>query len=155
MPEVTDPEPRWLSTDQQLVWRSWLAATARIDQVLDAHLRPHGLDLAEYEILVCLSESPNRALRMSELAHKVHQSRSRLTHTVARMEGVGLVCRRRSESDGRGVVAHLTDEGMNLLVETAPRHVASVRKIFVDAVDSADYEALGRAMNAVLAVEDS
>ena len=59
---------------------------AWIDEYLDADLRPYGLDLGEYEILVSLSEAPDRRLRMSELALAVHQSRSRLTHTVARME---------------------------------------------------------------------
>ncbi|HOB04920.1 MAG TPA: MarR family transcriptional regulator [Propionibacteriaceae bacterium] len=144
---------RWLTDDQQRVWRSWLLGTARISQVLDQELRPHGLDLAEYEILVTLSEAPNRRLRMSLLAELVHQSRSRLTHTVTRMEQINAVRRTRSKQDGRGVVAELTDEGYALLVETAPYHVESVRRIFVDAVDPADYAAVGRAMQAVLAVD--
>lgn len=143
----------WLTDEQQRVWRSWLLGAARISEVLDCQLRPHGLDLAEYEILVSLSEAPDRRLRMSDLAKKVHQSRSRLTHTIGRMETANTVRRSRSRSDGRGVVAQLTDEGFDLLQRTAPHHVESVRRIFVDVVDPDDYLALGRAMQAVLAVE--
>ncbi len=146
-------EPRWLSAEQQQIWRSWLLARDRIDRVLDADLRPHGLDLAEYEILVRLSEAPERRLRMSQLADQVHQSRSRLTHTIARMETALLVRREKTVSDGRGVVAVLTDAGMDLLIQVAPAHVASVRRVFVDAVDPGDFVAVGRAMRAVLAAD--
>ncbi len=144
---------RWLDTDQQRIWRTWLLGVARIDSVLGEWLRPHNLDLAEYEILVVLSEAEDRHMRMSDLALLVHQSRSRLTHTVSRLEAEGLVARERTCTDGRGVFATLTDKGMAKLVEAAPRHVESVRKIFIDAVTPEDFEAIGRAMSAVLAVE--
>ncbi len=144
---------RWLDTDQQRIWRTWLLGVARIDSVLGEWLRPHNLDLAEYEILVVLSEADSRHMRMSDLALLVHQSRSRLTHTVSRLEAEGLVARERTCTDGRGVYATLTDKGMAKLVEAAPRHVESVRKIFIDAVTPEDFEAIGRAMSAVLAVE--
>jgi DNA-binding MarR family transcriptional regulator len=144
---------RWLDTDQQRIWRSWLLGVARIDAVLTEYLRPHNLDLAEYEILVVLSESEQRRMRMSDLALLVHQSRSRLTHTVSRLEADGFVARERTCDDGRGVYATLTEAGFAKLVEAAPSHVESVRKIFVDAVAPEDYAAIGRAMSAVLAVE--
>jgi DNA-binding MarR family transcriptional regulator len=144
---------RWLDADQQRIWRSWLLGVARIDAVLTDYLRPHNLDLAEYEILVVLSESDQRHMRMSDLALLVHQSRSRLTHTVSRLEADGFVSRERTCDDGRGVYATLTDAGFAKLVEAAPSHVESVRKIFVDAVAPADFEAIGRAMAAVLAAE--
>ena len=78
--------PRWLTAEQQRVWRTYLLGSARLSERLDADLRKSGLDLPEYEILVSLEEAPDRRLRMSELAAAVHQSRSRLTHTIARME---------------------------------------------------------------------
>ena len=90
---------------------------------------------------------------MSQLADQVHQSRSRLTHTIARMETALLVRREKTASDGRGVVAVLTDAGMDLLIQVAPAHVASVRRVFVDAVDPGDFVAVGRAMRAGLAAD--
>ena len=124
--------------------------TAVLNERLDAQLREHDLDLAEYEILVTLSESADRQLRMAELADAVHQSRSRLTHTVTRMEKRGLIERTTCPVDRRGVWANLTDAGHRLLEEAAPSHVECVRRNFVDAVDPEDYAALGRAMDAVL-----
>jgi DNA-binding MarR family transcriptional regulator len=147
-------EPRWLDSNQQAVWRTFLLGSARLMERLDADLRQHGLDLPEYEILVCLEEVGERRLRMSELADAVHQSRSRLTHTVARMEKQGLVARTTCPSDRRGVWAELTPAGLRTLERAAPSHVAAVRRNFVDAADPADYAALGRAFAAVLAVED-
>ena len=38
------------------------------------------------------------------------------------------------------------------VIAAAPSHVAGVRAVFVDAVDPADYEAVGRAMAAVARV---
>lgn len=150
LPEL---EANWLSESQQRVWRAFLAGSARINEHLDNELRPFGLDLGEYEILVCLSEAPNRQMRMSELASAVRQSRSRLTHAVSRLEKKGIVARSNCPSDGRGVIATLTDAGLALLERAAPAHVNSVREAFVDAVSPTDFQAIGRAMTAVLDTE--
>lgn len=151
---TTQLEPHWLDEDQQRIWRSFLNGVARINERLEAELRPFGLDLGEYEILVHLSESPDRSLRMSDLAGRVRQSRSRLTHTVARMEAKGLVARMACPSDRRGVIAVMSSHGHQLLVQAAPFHVESVRRALVDPVGPEDFVALGRAMDAVIGVCD-
>jgi DNA-binding MarR family transcriptional regulator len=146
-------EPRWLSAEQQRVWRAYLLGSARLSERLDADLRKFGIDLAEYEILVSLEEVPEQRLRMSELADAVHQSRSRLTHTIARMEKSGFVTRTTCPTDRRGVWAQLLPQGIELLKTAAPSHVAAVRKNFVEAIGEEDYAALGRAFRAVLSVD--
>lgn len=151
----TQTVPRWLDAEQQRIWRSYLLGSARLAQRLDADLRKFGLDLAEYEILVALSEAPERRVRMSELAEAVHQSRSRLTHTVSRMELAGLVDRSSCPTDRRGVWAQLSARGLALLETAAPSHVEAVRRNFVEAMTEDDYTALGRAFAAVLAVPES
>ncbi|HHV22055.1 MAG TPA: MarR family transcriptional regulator [Propionibacterium sp.] len=143
-------QARWLDQEQQRIWRTYLLGVARINERLDAALRQFGIDLGEYEILVSLEEAEDRRLRMSDLADKVHQSRSRLTHTIARMEKAGFVEREACPNDRRGVWARLTDEGFELLKDAAPSHVESVRTAFVEAVDPEDFRALGRAFDAVL-----
>lgn len=153
MTATLDSAP-WLTSDQQVIWRAYLAGVSKINERLDAELRPFGLDLGEYEILVNLSEADQLEMRMSELAERVRQSRSRLTHTVARMEAKGLILRKSCADDRRGVIAVLTANGHTLLRSAAPHHVASVRAILVDVVDPADFEALGRVMQAVLGVAD-
>lgn len=158
---MTTPRPRsltpaggWLDAEQQRIWRNYLLAKTRIDEFLDAALSPFELSLDEYELLVRLSEAPQRTLRMGELASSVRHSRSRLTHTIARMEKRGLVTRQACAIDGRGVQAVLTDAGWELLVQAAPTHVDSVREVFIDAAGPEDYTALGRAMERVLQVAD-
>lgn len=146
-------EPRWLTADQQRIWRAYLLATARLADKLDADLRKFGMDLPEYEILVSLEEVPGRRMRMSELADAVHQSRSRLTHTISRMEKLGLVVRTTCPADRRGVWAELTQAGIDLLRTAAPSHVDAVQRHFVEAIGVADYAALGRAMEAVLNID--
>lgn len=153
--DVLGAEPRWLDADQQEIWRAWLAATARVNEYLSADLRPFNLDLNEYEVLVVLSESPNHSIRMSALAEGSNQSRSRLTHTVGRMEKAGLITREACTDDRRGVIARLTEEGFALLERAARSHVAAVREIFVDPVNPKDFDAMGRALKAILSVADS
>jgi DNA-binding MarR family transcriptional regulator len=150
---VRQQGPRWLTSDQQRVWRAYLLGSALLQERIDADLRSVGLDGAEYEILVNLSEAPDRRLRMAELADAVHQSRSRLTHTISRMEKARLVERISCPTDRRGVWAALTDEGVALLESAAPSHVETVLRNFVDAMSAEDYAAVGRAFAAVIAVE--
>ena len=107
--------PRWLTDEQQQIWRAYLLGSALLQERIDADLRPFGLDRAEYEILVVLSETDGQRLRMAELADAVHQSRSRLTHTVSRMEKADLVKRTDCPTDRRGVWAELTAEGFELI----------------------------------------
>lgn len=147
---VAMSETRWLNDSEQRIWRTYLLGAAELWERLDLALRPYKLSLNEYSILVCLSEGPDRRLRMSELADAVHQSRSRLTHTITRMEAAGLVRRQASRSDRRGVWAELTDEGVQLLEKSAPIHAESVRKHLVDPAGPADWEALGRVFDALL-----
>lgn len=151
---MSEPVNGWLSESQQRVWRSYLLAKTHIEEYLEEALRDFGLSLAEYELLVRLSESPDHTIRMGELAASVGHSRSRLTHTVKRMEQAGFVVRTSCASDGRGVQATMTQTGFDLLKRAAPAHVDSVRRVFVDAMSPEDYVALGRAMSAVLAVAD-
>ena len=85
---------RWLSEEEQRHWRAWLAASLLLNDRLSRDLQEqHDLTIADYEILVWLSEAPDRRLRMSELARRALSSRSRLSHQIDRMERAGLVTR--------------------------------------------------------------
>src|SRR3954471_13625298 len=140
----------WLDEEQQRSWRAFLVGTTLLMDRLDRDLREqHRLSLPEYEILVRLSEAEGNRMRMAVLADSVSHSRSRVTHTVTRMEGAGLVARDACVSDGRGVEAVLTEQGRRALAEAAPTHVAGVRRLLVDLVDDADFEAVGRVFDTV------
>lgn len=148
-----DEQPvRWLTEDQQRDWRAFRDGTALLLDALGRELdEQSGLSLGEYELLVRLSEAPGRTLRMSDLAGDLAHSRSRLTHTVARMERAGLVRRERATCDARGVNCVMTEQGWSTLVAAAPGHVRSVRAHLVDALDADQLAALGSAMQTVVA----
>jgi DNA-binding MarR family transcriptional regulator len=144
-------EPRWLDASQQRDWRAYVDGSVRLTEVMDRDLKAkHGLSAPEYEILVRLSEAPERRLRMAELADNASQSRSRLSHTCSRLESKGLVSRDSCPGDKRGVYAHLTDEGFAALDRASRDHVETVRTYLIDLVDPADLAAIGRAFTAVL-----
>jgi DNA-binding MarR family transcriptional regulator len=147
---MNDRVIRWLDEDQQKDWRALVMATTLLFDRLDSDLsRTHGVSLAEYEILVRLSEREGRRMRMAQLADSVAHSRSRVTHTVKRLGEAGLVMRDKSPDDGRGIICTMTDQGMQLLRTMAPTHVTGVRAHLVDIVSPEDFRALGRVMNAV------
>jgi DNA-binding MarR family transcriptional regulator len=141
---------RWLDVEQQRAWRGYVLGSTLLMEQLDQDLRREfKLSMPEYEILVRLSEAPDHRMRMAQLADSVCHSRSRVTHTVKRLEAEDLVVRELCADDGRGVEALLTDKGMSLLEEAAHLHVAGVRDNLVDLVSPEDFAALGRVMNAV------
>ena len=141
---------RWLNKEQQAHWRSWLTASTVLHEQLSRELQElHGLTITDYEILVRLSESENKSIRMSDLATLTLLSRSRLSHQIDRMEAAGLVTREVCPDDRRGQLAVLTNTGMKTLVAAAPDHVDGVRRHFVDLLTDAEFKALGNAVKKI------
>ena len=146
----TGTEINWLDEEQQHSWRAYIMGTELLQHQLDRELREeHDLSFSEYEILVRLSETDDGRMRMALLADAMSHSRSRVTHTIARMEKSELVQRAAAQSDGRGVEAVMTDAGRRKLVEAAPTHVRGVRAHLVDIASDDDFAALGRIFNEV------
>ncbi|MSO27539.1 MAG: MarR family transcriptional regulator [Candidatus Nanopelagicales bacterium] len=137
---------KWLSADEQQSWRSFIAAWTLLNHQLNDDLQSrHGLTIADYEILVRLSETQCRRMRMSELAESTLASRSRLSHQVGRMEAAGLVTREECTEDRRGSFAVLTEAGWQALADAAPAHVTGVRTHLVDVLSKSEFKALGDA----------
>lgn len=136
---------RWLDPDEQRTWRAFLTASRALMETLDRELQHDaGMPHAYYEILVRLSEAPDRRLRMSELAELTGSSRSRLSHAAARLETSGWIRREDCPTDRRGQVAVLTDEGFATLAAAAPGHVEGVRRHLFDALSPAQVDQLRR-----------
>lgn len=141
---------RWLDAEEQSAWRSFIAVTRRFPELLNRVLQAkHGLTMTDYEILVQLSEAPERRMRMSDLAAVALLSRSRLSHQFTRMERAGLVAREECPGDRRGAYAVLTEVGWDTLVTAAPTHVESVRRYLLDAMPRAEFLHLGGVMQGV------
>lgn len=140
---MSTPEDRWLSAEEQQAWRAFLTACQTLFGSIDAQLqRDAGLPHGYYEILVRLSESPGRALRMSQLAEASTSSKSRLSHAVARLEERGWIQRASCPTDRRGQIAQLTDDGFAALAAAAPGHVAQVRHSLIDRLSPEQIEQL-------------
>jgi DNA-binding MarR family transcriptional regulator len=144
-------QPRWLTDEEQRAWRAYIRLAQLLMRQLDRDLNPFGLSMHDYEILVELSEAPNRRMRMTELADRTAQSRSRLSHQINRMEARGLVSRENCEGDKRGTFAVLTQHGAATIGQVAPYHVASVRRHFIDQLGSVELSALTDAYEPLLA----
>ena len=135
----------WLTGEEQRTWRQFLDVDRLLLRELDRQLqRDAGLALADYEILVRLSEAPGERLRMSELAEATLYSRSRLSHAVSRLEGLGWVEREECPGDRRGLFAQLTAAGRSKLEAAAPGHVRAVRRHLFDPLTPEQARQLGQ-----------
>lgn len=127
-------------TEAELVaWRSFLRSHALILRRLESDLLArHELPLSWYDVLLQLAESPERRLRMTELASRVLLSRSGVTRLVDRLERVGLVARAACPGDARVTHAVLTKAGLQRLREAAPTHLGSITEHFTQRLTPAE-----------------
>jgi DNA-binding MarR family transcriptional regulator len=140
-------DPHWLAQEELETWTGFLAASQLIEGLIDADLRrAWGITHSEYEILAVLSQQTEHKMRMGTLARTVITAKSALTYRIASLERAGLVTRVRPNDDGRGLEAHLTTKGEQLLNEAAPHHVASVRRYFIDQLQPCELTELRAAM---------
>ncbi len=138
-------EPRWLNDEEQWAWRAFIDAIRLFTGEIDRELQhDSGLNHAYYQILVTLSEAPERTMRMSDLAATTLTSRSRLSHAVARLEEAGWVQRHSCPSDKRGSFAVMTDDGLAALAAAARGHVEAVRRNLFDVLTPCQVEQLGQ-----------
>ena len=140
--------PRWLSTEEQATWRDWIFVTSRIDAAMARELQRNSeLSLADYTVLVPLSEHPEQRERIAALAEILQWDRSRLSHQITRMSKRGLVRRESCAEDGRGAFVAIEPAGMDAIREAAPAHVESVRNYFFDLLDERDQQGMARVLH--------
>jgi len=144
-------QPRWLSDEQQQVWRRFVQVLIKMPAALEAQLqRDAGLTHMGYMVLSTLSERDDRRLAMSRLAKLASASLSRLSHVVARLEAQGWVRRERDPDDGRVQIAVLTDAGYAKVVDSAPGHAEAVQQLLFDRLTPAQMRQLARLADALL-----
>lgn len=148
---------RWLTADEQRAWRAYLRAgtmlTARLNRQLQMDC---GLSLPEYEVLVRLSEAPEGRLRPFQLGLALDWEQSRLSHMLTRMSRRGFVAKQDCAGDRRGAVVVLTAAGRAAIESAAPGHVAEVRRLVFDRMDSEQAAVFGQTFEAIVAgLEDS
>jgi DNA-binding MarR family transcriptional regulator len=120
-------------------WTGMVRVHERVMHELDAELqRTHDIALAEFDVLLQLSDAPERRMRMADLAEAVLLTRSGVSRLVDRLEARGLVARSRCPSDARGLNASLTDAGAERLAEASSTHLAGLRERFTERLSAED-----------------
>jgi len=134
-----------LTDTQQASWRAFIESSWALHTRLEDELRAAtGLSMADYHVMVVLSEAPAHRLRMGELAGRLVFSPSRLTYQISSMVKRGLVRKQACPDDGRGQEAVLTQHGLAELVAAAPLHLKTVRDSFIDHLDDDELAVIGR-----------
>lgn len=153
MPDDDATDAPWLTARELRSWLAFSALTEALPPQLSAQLkRDNGVNAFDYMVMAGLSESPGRAMLMSDLASFVAGSISRLSHALSRMEERGWVVRAPFHDDGRQMQVALTDAGMAVVVASAPGHVRRVRELVLDPLDNDQIAQLGDIAERLLAV---
>jgi DNA-binding MarR family transcriptional regulator len=124
-------------------WRSFLQSHASILRELDADLvAEHGMTSRDYEVLLYLSQAPERALGMSALAEATMLTRSGITRLVDGLVSNGLIERVACAEDARVSYAKLTEAGYEKLRSAGCTHIAGIKRMFLEHFTPEEIDAL-------------
>ncbi|RAS57144.1 MarR family transcriptional regulator [Lentzea atacamensis] len=141
----------WLSPAEQHAWRGFVRLhqklSARLNRDLQAQSKLSG---ADYEILVALTDVPAGRMRPQDLAQEIDWEQSRLSHQIVRMAKRGLVTREECAEDGRGTLVAVTPAGRQVVEAAAPKHVATVRRLVIDALGPDELATLAKIYGRIL-----
>ena len=141
----------WLTEDEQRAWRGLLQMTAQLNARMNRQLQnDFGMSLADYDVLVVLSEAPAGRLRVFEITDALAWEQSRVSHHLARMQRRGLIAREECAADARGAFVVLTETGRAAIERAAPAHVETVRDLVFDGLSPDQLAALTAVTSRVL-----
>jgi DNA-binding MarR family transcriptional regulator len=144
-------QTRWLNSTEAVAWRSFVESIGDLMTAFEAGLAEHDLTLGDYQVLVYLSESDDRTMRMCDLATALRLSPSGLTRRLDGLVKSGLVARNPSVSDRRVMMATLTPTGWKRLQKAAPDHVENVRECLFDHLTPTQVKNMAEVFTAVQA----
>jgi DNA-binding MarR family transcriptional regulator len=120
-----------------------LESAAGLRRELDRRLvEDCGLSLQWFELLLRLGRSPDRQLRMSDLADQTNLTPSGLTRAIDRLLEAGLVERLACPEDRRGAYAVLTAPGLERLEAAAGPHLRHLDETLLGVLSDDDKLAL-------------
>ncbi|MEV5807246.1 MarR family winged helix-turn-helix transcriptional regulator [Streptomyces parvulus] len=142
----------WLDDDQQALWQALLTVVIALPAALDRQLQQtSSISNFEYGVLARLSMADDHTMRLSDLARDCDSTQPRLSKVMDRFETRDWVSRRPDPEDGRYTLAALTDTGRQKLVDTAPEHVAQVKRLVFDPLTAAQRRHLEAALTRIAA----
>lgn len=116
---------RWSAVDAMRAVTSLMRAQQLVLAELDEALREHGLTFARYEALVLLTFSRRGSLPLGKMGKRLQVHPTSVTSIVHRLEAAGLVRRREHPTDGRAVLAEITDRGREVVATATEALVAA------------------------------
>ena len=132
-----DSETPWLSPAETALWTRFMRVQKQLFAALNRQLQTDsGLSLSDWDVLVALTADHSGSQRVSDLARTLGWERSRLSHHAARMQKRGLLERVECPEDGRAA---------------APKHVQTVRQLFLDPLDPAHIASMTEALQLIIA----
>ncbi|MFZ1116370.1 MAG: MarR family transcriptional regulator [Propionibacteriaceae bacterium] len=147
---------RWLTAEEQRVWRRWMTLNAQLSATLQRELQDDaGLSTQDYEVLVHLTDNAEGRMRVTDLARLMQWERSRVSHHVTRMERRHLVQRVECAEDGRGAFVVITQQGRAAIEQAAPGHVNTVRRLVFDVLSPEEVDSFGAIIDKALAQLDN
>jgi DNA-binding MarR family transcriptional regulator len=154
--EQAQTAARWLTDREQRAWRAYIDMNSRLAARLNRELQDEfGLSIADFSVLVQISEHVDARMRVLELARALRWEKSRLSHQLSRMQQRGLVVRSDCSEDRRGAFIMLTDRGREAVERAAPRHVEAVRQYLFDALTGEQVDTLDAIAGVVVARLDA
>lgn len=110
-------------------WNSFRKAASAVISQVDADLQQHlKVGYTDIDALLHLSSADEQCSRMAPLARAVSRSPSATTRLVDRLEERSLV--ERTRNSPTDVSVEVTQAGLDLLAEAAPRIIAQVEERF-------------------------
>ncbi|MGQ0802894.1 MAG: MarR family winged helix-turn-helix transcriptional regulator [Actinomycetota bacterium] len=143
---------RWLNEREERAWRAFQFLQMRLTGLLARDVAATSdLSYSDYVVLVALTDQAGGRMRLFELAADLGWEKSRVSHQVGRMAKRGLVRKEKCDQDRRGAYVVVTRRGRRAIEAAAPRHVETVRRLFIDRLTPRQLDALGNAAETVLA----
>lgn len=149
---IMNPQSPWLDDDQQELWEALLTVVIALPAALDRQLRRDAnISNFEYGVLARLSMADEATMRLGELARLCDSTLPRLSKVMDRFEDRGWVVRRPDPGDGRFTLATLEKAGRQKLVESAPGHVAQVKRLVLDPLSATQRRQLSASLTRIAA----
>lgn len=143
--------PRWLTPEEKSTWGSFVRMQEKLIGRLSRQMQTDtSLSAADFIVLANLTEVPEGRVRFLELTRMVEWEKSRMSHQITRMAKRGIVVKEECPGDGRGAFIAVTPAGREAIEAAAPLHVATVRRLFLDALTPEELSELARISNRVL-----
>lgn len=138
-----------------------IAVTARLGRLrqimtpqLEAVFARHGVSGADFAILATITRLGGQPQSQKTLMRELNLTAGTISVRIDRLVRDGLVTRRRDESDRRGCLVAMTDEGRARFEACAPEHLENARRLTA-CLDEAEREQLGKLLGKLLAFLES